>query len=57
MERRIQPHRAVVAEPTDSTFKQNLGLSLSTNTTESEDTNMEEEEKMEQNEDNQVIWN
>ena len=45
MERRIQPHRAVVAEPTDSTFNQNLGLSLSTKTTESEDTNVEEEQK------------
>ena len=49
MERRIQPHRAVkwsssvVAEPADSTFNQNLELNLSTKTTESEDTNMEEE--------------
>ena len=60
MERMIQPHGAVkrsssvVAEPTDSTFNQYLGLNLFTKTTESEDTNMEEEEKMEQNE---VIWN
>ena len=51
MERRIHPHRAVkwsssvVAEPADSTFNRNLGLNLSTKTTESEDTNMEEEEK------------
>ena len=35
----------MVAKPTDSTFNQNLGLNLSTKTTESEDINMEEEEK------------
>ena len=35
----------MVTEPADSTFNQSLGLNLSTKTTESEDTNMEEEEK------------
>ena len=47
----------MVTEPADLTFNQNLGLNLSTKTTESKVTNMEEEEKMEQNKDNQVIWN
>ena len=35
----------MVTEPADSSSNQNIGLNLSTNTTEIEDTNMEEEEK------------